>query len=181
MLDTRLPGRSEGTLCTVPSVFLERLEFLEEQGGGKEPAAAFVTTGFGGETRGSERRLRLTGVRENDHPEDRGRGRTAEGHALPLSESVQPPDAFDLGIAGPAEGCPADLHPGDPDQDVRAFLPGRSHGEDAGLGGRRTRRLYAELKQGISPQRRADDCVAWRRASRMTLLSGAGEMPASRP
>src|ERR1700736_3513688 len=74
-----------------------------------------------------------------------GRRRTAKGHALPLPESVQPPDAFDLGIAGAAEDRSADLRPGDPDQDVRAFLPGRTHGEDTGLGGRRARRLYAEL------------------------------------
>ena len=31
---------------------------------------------------------------------------------------AQPPEAFDLGIAGAAEGRPADLHAGDPDQDV---------------------------------------------------------------
>ena len=62
---------------------------------------------------------------------------------------LQAPDAVDRGIAGAAEDRPADLHAGDPDQDVRAFLPGRSHGEDAGLGGRRTRRLYAELNEGL--------------------------------
>src|ERR1700681_2713888 len=78
-----------------------------------------------------------------------GRGRTAERHAVPLPESVQPPEAVDRGIAGPAEDCPADLYAGDPDQDVCAFLPGRSDGEDSRLGGRRTRRLHAELKQWI--------------------------------
>src|SRR3979490_961692 len=78
-----------------------------------------------------------------------GRRRTAKGHALPLPESIQPPDAFDLGIAGAAEDRSADLRPGHPDQDVRALLPGRTHGEDVGLGGRRARRLYAELTRGI--------------------------------
>ena len=38
MLDPRLPGRSERPLCTVPALFLERLEFLQEQGSGQEPA-----------------------------------------------------------------------------------------------------------------------------------------------
>src|SRR5258707_10345136 len=100
MLDSRLPGGAEGPFCTVRPLFLDGVEFLEEQGGGKEPAAAFVTTGIGGETGGSERRLRLAGVRETDHPEDVGRGRTPEGNALSLPEPAQAPDPFDLGIAG---------------------------------------------------------------------------------
>ena len=79
--------------------------------------------------------------------QDLGRGRPAEGHALPLSESVQPPDAVDRRVAGAAEDRPADLHAGDPDQDVPALLPGRSDGEDAGLGRRRVRRLHAELRR----------------------------------
>src|SRR3982075_4314669 len=82
MLDSRLPGGSEGPLCTIRSVFLECLEFFQEQGGGKEPAYASVATGFRRETGGGERRLRLAGIREAHHPEDMGRGRTAEGHAL---------------------------------------------------------------------------------------------------
>ena len=45
MLDPRLPGRPEGPLCTVPSVFLERMELLQEQGSGKERAVASVATG----------------------------------------------------------------------------------------------------------------------------------------
>ena len=72
--------------------------------------------------------------------------------------------AFDLGVAGAAEGRPADLHPGNADQDVRALLPGRAHGEDAGLGGRRTRRLHAELRR-ISPPRPVAIIGPWRRAS----------------
>src|SRR5436190_23289999 len=79
MLDPRLPGGSERTLCTLPSVFLERLEFLQEQGGGKEPTYASVATGFDRKTGDCERRLRPAGVPEADHPEDMGRGRTAEG------------------------------------------------------------------------------------------------------
>ena len=75
MLDPRLPGGSEGPLCALPSVFLERLEFLQEQGGGQEPADASVATGCGRETGGGERRLRPAGVREAHHPEDVGGGR----------------------------------------------------------------------------------------------------------
>ena len=85
MLDPRLPGRSEGPLCTVPSLLLERLEFLQEQGGGQEPADASVATGCGREAGGGERRLRPAGIREADHPEDLGRGRAAEGHALSIT------------------------------------------------------------------------------------------------
>src|ERR1700729_4329092 len=68
-LDARLPGGSEGPLCTVPALFLERLEFLQEQGGCQEPADASVATGFGRKAGGGERRLRLAGVREAHHPE----------------------------------------------------------------------------------------------------------------
>ena len=46
MLDPRLPGRSEGPLRAVPALFLERLEFLQEQGSGQEPAGASVAAGF---------------------------------------------------------------------------------------------------------------------------------------
>src|SRR5450755_4661995 len=124
MLDARLPVRPEGPLCTLPALFLERVEFLQEQGGGQEPADASVAAGCCREAGGGERWLRSSGVRKADHPEDMGRGRPAEGNAVPLSESLQSPEALDLGIAGAAENRPADLHAGNPDQDVRAFLPG---------------------------------------------------------
>ena len=35
MLDSRLPGGAEGPFCAVRSLFLDGVEFLEEQGGGK--------------------------------------------------------------------------------------------------------------------------------------------------
>ena len=44
-------------------------------------------------------RLRPAVVREADHAQDLGRGRAAEGHALPLPQSVQPSDAVDRGFA----------------------------------------------------------------------------------
>src|SRR6266404_3855188 len=135
MLDTRLPGRPEGALRAVPALFLGCMEVLQEQGGSEEPFDPYVAAGLGRETGRRERRLRSAGVREAYHPEDVGRGRTAEGHALPLPQSVQSPEALDRGVAGAAEGGPADLHPGNPDQDGRALLPGRTDGEDAGLGG----------------------------------------------
>ena len=102
-----------------------------------------------------QRRLRSAGVREAHHPQDLGRGRTAEGHAVSLPEPAQAPDAVDLCVAGAAEGCPADLHAGHIDQDVRALLPGRTHGEDAGLGRGRARRLHAELRIRTAAARQA--------------------------
>ena len=60
----------------------------------------------------------------------------------------------DRGVAGATEDRPADLYAGDPDQDVPALSSGRSDGKDARLGGRRVRRLHAELS-GISPRRPA--------------------------
>ena len=101
----------------------------------------------------------------------------AEGHALSLPEPAQPPDAVDRRVAGAAEDRPADLHPGHPDQDVRALRPGRSHGEDARLGGRRVRRLHAELT--IAPPRSAD-CEPRRRSAR-SLCAPSSEQPAAAP
>src|SRR5436853_436171 len=48
-----------------------------------------------------------------------------------------------------ARGRGAMLRAGDADQDVSALFAGRSDGEDAGLGGRRARRLPADLKPSI--------------------------------
>ena len=60
-------------------------------------------------------------------------------------DPYQPTDAVDRGLAGASEGRPADLRAGNPDQDVRAVLSGRSDGKDPRLGGRRVRRLHAKL------------------------------------
>ena len=63
-------------------------------------------------------------------------GRAAEGHALPLSEPLQSPDTVDCSFTRATEDRAADLHAGNPDQDVPALPPGRSNGKDARLGGR---------------------------------------------
>ena len=96
--------------------------------------------------------------------------RPAEGHALPLPEPVQAPDAVDRCLAGAAQDRPADLHPGHADQDVPALLPGRGDGEDPGLGRRRVRRLHAELRT-----RRIAAAVAQRAAAAATVLTHAHE------
>src|SRR5947208_2312591 len=70
MLDPRLPRGTERPICPVPSVFLERLEFLQEQRIRKELAVASVATGCSREACRSEQRLRPAGVREADDPED---------------------------------------------------------------------------------------------------------------
>src|SRR6185503_30125 len=83
---------------------------------------------------GGERRLRPALLREIDYAQGLAGGSAAEGHALPLSEPAQPPDAFDRRGSRPAEDRPADLYAGDPDQDVPALSQGRSDGEGARLG-----------------------------------------------
>ena len=97
-------------------------------------------------------RLRSAGVRETDDAQGLGRGGPAEGNAVSLPEPAQASGAVDLRVACTAEGCPADLRAGHFDQDVRALLPGRTHGEDAGLGRGRARRLHAELRDTASPR-----------------------------
>src|ERR1043166_9930924 len=74
-----------------------------------------------------------------------GRGKPAEGHPVPLSEPDQTPDAVDCSRPGTAEDRPADLLAGHPDQDVPPLSSGRGNGEDTRMGGRRVRRLHAEL------------------------------------
>src|SRR5687768_9995058 len=103
MLDSWLPGRPERPLCTVPTVYLDGLEFRKEQAGCKEPAAAYVATRGSREAGGGERRLRLAGIRETHKSEDMGRGIAAERHALSLSESAQASDAVDRRVTGPAK------------------------------------------------------------------------------
>ena len=46
MLDARLPGRTERPVCAVPSLLLEHLEFLQEQGSGQEPAGPPFAAGI---------------------------------------------------------------------------------------------------------------------------------------
>src|ERR1700710_1744208 len=146
MLDPWLPCRTERPVCTVPSLLLEHLELLQEQGGGEEPAGPPVATRFHREARRGQRRIRSAGVGETHDAEDLGGRRPAEGNALPLSKSVQAPDAVDRSLSGASQDRPADLFASHPHQDVPAVPSGRSDGEDAGLGGRRMRRLYAKLK-----------------------------------
>ena len=98
-----MPSGPEGPVCAVPAVLLGHLGLRQEQVGGQEPAAAPVAARRDREDGGRERRLRPAVVREADRPQGLGRGRPAEGHALPLSESVRPPDPLDRARAGAAQ------------------------------------------------------------------------------
>src|SRR5882757_10298213 len=131
MLDARLPGRPQRSICSVPSVLLEHLELLKEQGSCEEPAGPSVATGCDCEVRGSQRRLRPAGVREADDAEHVGGRRPPEGDALPLSKSVQASTPVDRRVAGASEGRPADLYAGHPDENVPEIPSGRGDGKDA--------------------------------------------------
>ena len=134
VLDSWLPGRTEGPLRALPRLLLGHLVVLQEQGRGQERAPGAFATGCDREDVRGERWLRPPLLRKAHHPEGLAGGRAAEGHALPLSEPAQPPDAFDRRGARPAEDRTADLYAGDPDQDVPALSQGRSHGKGARLG-----------------------------------------------
>ena len=146
MLDPRLPGRTEGPLRALPALLLEHLELLQEQGSGQEPAgrtcrkpAAIekMVAASGGYDLPAFEKLTTLKVWQEEGP--------PKGTLYHYPNPLQPSDAVDRGVAGAAEDRPADLHAGDPDQDVPALPPGRSDGKDARLGGRRVRRLHAEL------------------------------------
>ena len=70
------------------------------------------------------------------------------------------PQAVNCGLASPAEGRAANLHASDADQDGAAPRPRRANGKNARLGGRRVRRLYAEMSAGIlhPPKRVREPC-----------------------
>src|SRR5207244_1908717 len=81
-----------GALRTVHTLLLGHLELRQEQVGGQEPAGPSLATIGDREDGGSERRLRPARIREADDVESLGGGGAAQGHALPLPQSAQPPD-----------------------------------------------------------------------------------------
>ncbi len=147
------PAGPKGRFAPFLPFFWTIVEFLQEQGSGQEPAGPSVATGFDREACRGQRRLRLAGFEKLTTLQDLGRGRPAEGNAVPLPQSLQASDPVDRRVAGATEDRPADLRPGHPDKNVREILSGRGDGKDAGLGRRRVRRLHAELTPGNSPQR----------------------------
>ncbi len=145
LLDARHAVRSEGTLCAVPAVLLRHLELQQEQVGGQEPAGLPLAAVGRRKDGGGERRLRSARVREVYDVQGLGRGGTAEGHALPLSQSAQSSGPVGGRATGTAEDRRANLYPGDPDQDGGALHAGRGTGKDARLGRERGRRFHANL------------------------------------
>ncbi len=84
-----MPGGAEGPLRAVPALLLGHLELQQEQARGQEPADASVAAHLGGKDGGRQRGLRPAGIPGFHHLQDLGRGRPAQGHALPLPESAQ--------------------------------------------------------------------------------------------
>src|SRR5262245_27860870 len=79
-----------------------------------------------------------------------GRPDATEGHALALPQQGR--SGLDRPVRpGAARGSPANLHPGATREDGGAHDEGRAHGEDFGLGRRRTRRFQPELTGPGSP------------------------------
>ena len=73
-----------------------------------------------------QRRLRPAVVREAHDLQDVGRGRAAEGHALPLPEPAQSPDALGRRGARAAQDRRADLQPGHPTQMAVRYYKGEA-------------------------------------------------------
>ena len=127
-------GRAEGPLCAVRAVLLGHLELRQEPGGGQEPDRPPVAGRRGREDGDRLGRLRPAVVRQLHDLQGVGRGGAAQGHALSLSQSLQPPDPVDRRRAGAAQVRRADRRPGHPDPDGGAPFQGRGDGKDAGLG-----------------------------------------------
>ena len=167
------PVGPEGPLRAVPAVLLGHLELRQEQVGGQEPAAHLSQPAAVEKMVAASGGYDLPSFAKLTDLQDLGRGRPAEGHALPLSEPAQPPDAVDRGGAGAAEdrrsrSTRRRIH----DQDDACATAGRSDGEDARLGRKRARRLHADLRTCTRrrarrwPRRRAASICRCNRASR---------------
>jgi len=119
--------------------------FSKNQSAAKSLLTYLSQATCGGEDGDRQRRLRPAGLRQPHHVQGLGRGSAAEGYALQLPEPAQSPDALDRRGARTAQDRRADLHPGDPDPDGCPVRQGRSHGQDARLGGPGARGLLAQL------------------------------------
>ena len=154
-LDARLRAGPEGPLRAVRAVLLEHLELQQEPVGGQEPARASVAAptssrsmvvAIGGYDLPSFEKFTTFKVWQEEGP--------PKGTLYPLSQPVQPPDPVGRRCAGAARDRRAHLHPGDADPDGGALLQGRADREDAGLGGKRARRLHAQLTDQANPRHR---------------------------
>ena len=115
VLDARLPQGTEGPVQSDPAALLRHLELLQEQG--RRPRACSSTSPSRAERREAGRRepgLRHAALPEVQRLQDLGRGGSAQGHALALSEQGRRPGGRRHLLAGPAADRRADLGPGDP-------------------------------------------------------------------
>ncbi|MGY4332989.1 ABC-type glycerol-3-phosphate transport system substrate-binding protein [Bradyrhizobium sp. LB7.2] len=129
------PSGPKGRFAPLPALLLGRLGLWQEQGSGQELARSPVLASGDREVRRGKRRVRSPRLREHDEVQDLGRGRAAEGHAVPLSGSLQAADDVDRRVSSAAEDRPADLLPGNADQNGAALCARREVGNGARLGG----------------------------------------------
>ena len=161
VLDPRLPGRTEGPFRAVPALLLEHLEVLQEQGGGQEPAGASVasrppsrrwSTASGGYDLPAFEKLTTLKIWAEEGP-PKGTlyhyPNPYKHQTLSIAASPAPPKIAQqiYTQATLTKMC------------VR-YLPGRSDGEDAGLGRRRVRRLHAKLRVRIAAAARGSRAAA---------------------
>ena len=145
MLVRRLPQGAEGPVQPDPAALLRPVELLEEQAGREEPARVPRHAPERREAGCGEPGLRHSALSEVQRLQDMGRGGSAQGRALALSDQGRRPEGRRHLLAGAAAHRRPDLDPGDPGPDDRALLQGRGDGEDPRLGRSRARRLQANL------------------------------------
>ena len=160
VLDARLPGRPEGPLRAVPAVLLGHLELLEEQAGGQEPAARICRSATSVEKMvAASGGYDLPAFEKLTDLQDLGRGGAAQGHALPLPEPAQPPDAVDRRRAGAAARSPSRSTPRRiMTKMVVRYMQGEAMEKTLAWARERGRRLHADLSRvdGSSTRRAAD-------------------------
>ena len=140
-----MPAGPEGPLRAVPPVLLGHLEFQQEQVGGQEPADPPFAARGDREDGGGQRRLRPAVLRATDTlkvwAEEGPPKGTLYHYPNPYNHQI-------LSIAAapsPPKIAQQIYTQAIHDQDDRTPSAGRADGEDADLGGKRDRRLHAQL------------------------------------
>ena len=182
MLDPWLPGRTEGPLRAVTCRISGRIwKFSKNKAAAKsllvhlsQPASiAKLVQASGG--------YDLPAFKKLTTLEDLGRGGPPKGTVYHYPNPYNHQTLSIAASPAPPKIAPADLHPGDPDQDVRAPLPGRSDGKDAGLGRRRAAKASCAAEAHGRSRQRADAHRAGRGGRIGTSTDGRGRSAASRP
>ena len=139
------PAGPKGRFAPFLPYFWGIWNFSKNQSAAKSLLRAPVDRRRGREDGERQRRLRPAVVREADHLQGLGRGRAAEGHALPLPEPVQPPDLSIAAAPAPHKIAEQIYNQGIQTQMAVRYFKGEALDKTLDWAAERDRRLHAQL------------------------------------